>query len=65
MRPLQIDKKNEAATNPAQISTQTILQTLKRSPMKQFHAPYLLALLLSFIGISINQTFAQVSGTKP
>lgn len=33
--------------------------------MKQFHAPYLLALLLSFIGISINQTFAQVSGTKP
>ncbi|MCK6692963.1 MAG: hypothetical protein L6Q97_12760 [Thermoanaerobaculia bacterium] len=33
--------------------------------MRKLHAPYLLSLLLSLIGFSLNRTFAQVSGTKP
>ena len=33
--------------------------------MRKLHAPYLLSLLMSLIGLSLNQSFAQVSGTKP
>lgn len=33
--------------------------------MRKLHAPYLFSLLFSLTGFSLNQSFAQVSGTKP
>lgn len=33
--------------------------------MRKLHAPYVLCLLLSLTGLSLNQILAQVSGTKP